>query len=76
MAPTKPSAPVASRGSSPADTIAPDQPPTPASTATYCWPSAPRKVTGWPMIPDSVLNCHSSLPLRASSALNQPSMVP
>jgi hypothetical protein len=33
-------------------------------------------VIGWPMIPDDVLNCHFSAPVRASIALNQPSMVP
>ena len=29
-------------------------------TATYCLPSGPRYETGWPMIPEPVLNCQSS----------------
>ena len=41
MALTKPSAAVPSRGSRSPETIAPDQPPTPDRTATYCWPSGP-----------------------------------
>src|SRR5215218_652578 len=42
MAPTKPSAAVASRGSSRPDTTEPDHPPTPERMATYCLPSGPR----------------------------------
>src|SRR5438105_8962765 len=72
---TNPSAAPESRGSRPPATIAPDQPPMPDSTATYCLLST-RYVTGCPMIPEPVLNCHSDLPVRASTALNQPSIVP
>src|SRR5437660_5794070 len=72
----KPSPAELSRGSSPPDTTAPAHPPTPESTATYCFPSGPLYVTGWPMIPEPVLNFQSSCPETASTALNQPSMLP
>src|SRR5437868_1078481 len=64
------------RASRSPDTIAPGQPPTPESTAMYCLPPGPRYVTGCAMIPEPVRNCHNTLPLRASTALNQPSIVP
>src|SRR5213075_2943393 len=76
MALTNPSAAVPSRGSSWPGTMAPDHPPTPLRIETYCLPSGPRNVTGWPMIPEPTLNCHSRSPVRASTALNQPSIVP
>lgn len=44
---------------------------TPERIATYCFPSGPRYVTGWPMIPEPVLNCQRIFPVRASAALNQ-----
>ena len=55
---------------------APAQPPTPESTATYCLPSGPRYVIGFPMMPDGHLNFQSSVPVVASTALSQPSIVP
>src|SRR3954470_5835727 len=70
-----PSAAPESRASSPPATIAPDQPPTPDSTATYLLPWT-LYVIGGPTSPDPVVNCHSAFPSRASTALNQPSMVP
>src|SRR5437868_14175083 len=76
MALAKPNAALLSRVSSPPDTTAPAQPPTPERIATYCLPSGPLYVTGWPMIPEPVLNFHSSCPETASIALNHPSIVP
>ena len=52
MAFTKPSAAVGSPGSRSPATMAPAHPPTPDSTATYCLPSGPLYVIGWPMIPE------------------------
>src|SRR5439155_12259698 len=75
-APIAPSAAVGSSGPMPSATPAPAQPPTPESTATYCLPSGPRYVIGLPMIPEGVLNFHSSVPVVASTALSQPSIVP
>src|SRR6266576_617969 len=75
-APIAPSAAVGSSGPMPNATPAPAQPPTPESTATYCLPSGPRYVIGLPMIPEGVLNFHSSVPVVASTALSQPSIVP
>src|SRR6266404_191837 len=75
-APIAPSAAVGSSGPMPSATPAPAQPPTPESTATYCLPSGPRYVIGLPMIPEGVLNFHSSVPVVASTALIQPSIVP
>src|SRR5438874_2010634 len=69
---TNPSAAVASRGSSWPATMAPDHPPTPERMEMYCLWSGPTKVTGWPMIPEPVLNCHSGWPVVALTALNQP----
>src|SRR5690348_8406378 len=57
MALTNPSAAVGSRVSRSPATTAPDHPPTPDRMATYCLPSGPRNVVGWPIIPDPVLNC-------------------
>src|SRR5512140_1379836 len=77
--PKAPSAPRPAVGSSlliPAATPIPAQPPMPERTATYCLPLGPRKLIGLPMIPEGVLNLHSSLPDDASTALSQPSMVP
>src|SRR3954462_13796697 len=71
-----PIAAVPSRASRSPETTAPAHPPTPLKIAPYCFPSGPLYVTGWPIIPDPHLNFHSSLPLCASSALNQPSIVP
>src|SRR5712692_5858709 len=51
-------------------------PPIPAYTATYCLPSGPVYVIGAPTTPEPTLNFHSTLPLLASAALNQPSSVP
>src|SRR2546430_9569894 len=67
---------VGSSGPMPSATPAPAQPPTPESTARYCLPSGPRYVIGLPMIPEGVLNFHSSVPVVASTALIQPSIVP
>ena len=41
----------------------------------YCLPSS-SKVTGPWLIPDPALNFHSSSPVLASSALNQPWILP
>src|SRR5206468_4747634 len=76
MAFRNPSAPVPSTPFNPPETAAPDHPPTPESTATYCLPSGPLYVTGCPMMPDPTLNFQSGFPFLASIALNQPSMVP
>src|SRR5207248_5017998 len=76
MALANPSAAAGSRTSRSLETTAPAQPPTPESTATYCLPSGPRNVVGLPMIPEGVLNFHSSVPVLASTALSQPSIVP
>src|SRR5205085_9192570 len=76
MALAKPRAAVGSRASRSPETTAPAQPPTPDKTATYCLPSGPRNVVGCPMIPEPVLNCQSTSPVLAFTALNQPSMVP
>src|SRR5207248_7034504 len=76
MAFANPKAALLSRVSSPPDTTEPGHPPTPERIATYCFPSGPRYVTGCPMIPEPVLNCQRILPVRASAALNQPSIVP
>ena len=76
MALTKPPPAVPSRASRSLATIRPAHPPTPASTATYWRPSPPRYETGWPTMPDTVLNFQSGWPFRASTALNQPSIVP
>src|SRR3954469_12726944 len=54
----------------------PMSPPMPEYTATYCLPSGPRYVMGLPTTPEPTLNFHSSLPVLASTALNQPSSVP
>src|SRR5207245_2512023 len=51
-------------------------PPIPAYTATYCLPSRPVYVIGFPTTPDPTLNRHRTLPVLASAALNQPSSVP
>src|SRR5207249_8906484 len=51
-------------------------PPMPAYTATYCLPSGPVYVIGHPTTPDPTLNFQSTLPLRMSATLNQPSSVP
>src|SRR2546430_16491911 len=42
----------------------------------YCLPSGPRNEMGAPTTPEPTLNFHSSLPVRALAALNQPSSVP
>src|SRR3954468_8839989 len=73
---TNPNAALESRTSSPPATTAPAQPPTPDMIATYSFPSGPRYTTGSPMMPEPVLNCHSCFPVWASTALNQPSIVP
>ncbi len=59
-----------------AATIAPAQPPTSDNTDTYCLLSGPRQVVGCQIIPDDVLNCQRGAPVLASTALNQPSIVP
>src|SRR5947208_3377343 len=69
MALTNPSAAVPSLVFNPPATTAPDQPPTPHITATYCFPSGPRYVIGCEIIPEPSLNCQSKFPLRASRAL-------
>src|SRR5207248_1472686 len=77
--PKAPRAPRPAVGSSlliPAATPMPAQPPIPERTATYCLPSGPRNVIGLPMIPEGVLNFQSSLPVDASTAFSQPSIVP
>src|SRR6185369_4567692 len=50
-------------------------PPIPLVTATYCTPSCCH-VTGWPSMPEPVLNCHSFLPVFASNASNSPVSCP
>src|SRR5512146_444027 len=54
----------------------PMSPPIPEYTATYCLPSGPVYVIGAPTTPEPTLNCHSTFPLVASTALSQPSSVP
>ena len=54
----------------------PMSPPIPAYTATYCFPSGPRYVIGFPTTPEPTRKRHRSWPVRASAALNQPSSVP
>ena len=76
IATPQPPAAVGSSGDRSFVTIAPGQPPMPSKIATYYFPSGPRYVTGWPMIPEPVRNCQSSAPVRACTALNQRSMVP
>src|SRR5690349_3562832 len=76
---TNPKAALGSRMSRSPATTAPAQPPTPEAIATYCFPSGPLNVVGWPITPLPHLNCHRSLPPfsgRASTHLNQPSIVP
>src|SRR5690349_6283368 len=50
-------------------------PPQPEATATYCSPFV-YQVTGDEVMPEPVLNFHSSLPVFASNALRKPSGVP
>src|SRR5579863_1843687 len=75
-APRAPSPAVGSSAPMPAATPIPAQPPIPESTATYCRPSGPTYVIGLPMMPDGVLYLHRSLPVFASTAFSQPSIVP
>ena len=42
---------------------------------TYCLPLC-SQVTGRPMIPEPVWNCHSFLPVLASTAMNSPVAAP
>src|SRR5579885_2312687 len=76
IAPTTPRAAVGSSAEMSGKAVAPIHPPSPEYTATYCLPSGPTNVIGLPTIPEPVLNCQSTLPVRASTARNQPSMVP